>query len=384
LVKLHLACIVGARPNFMKMAPLLRALEARPHVQAILIHTGQHYDATLSQVFFDELGMKEPDVHLDVGSGKHGAQTARVLERFEEVLERGTPDGNRYDRVVVVGDVNSTMAATLASVKLGVPVAHVEAGLRSFDRSMPEEINRIVTDSLADMLFVSEPAGIENLCHEGQPREHLHLVGNVMIDTLMRLLPQARARDTLTRCGLEAGAFGVVTLHRPANVDRPETLTALLDVLVEISCGLQLVFPVHPRTRNRMAQFGLASRIDDARGIVQVPPLGYLDFLSLTSQAKVIVTDSGGLQEESTALGIPCLTVRPNTERPITVSEGTSTLVGNDPGKLRAGLSAVLAGSYKSGRCPALWDGRAAERIASVLTNGMEASPSQRDVQATQ
>ncbi len=367
---MHLACIVGARPNFMKMAPLLRALDAYTEVHPVLIHTGQHYDENLSDIFFEQLGMRPPDVHLEVGSGTHGSQTARVLERIEEVVHRGPPGAKRYHRVVVVGDVNSTMAATLAAVKLGVPVAHVEAGLRSFDRSMPEEINRIVTDSLADMLFVSEPAGIENLRHEGQPQEHLHLVGNVMIDTLMKLLPRAQARDTLARYGLEPGAFGVVTLHRPANVDQPETLSALLDVLVEMSFGLRLVFPVHPRTRQRIEQFGLAGRIDGAIGFVQTPPLGYLDFLSLTSQAKVIVTDSGGLQEESTALGIPCLTARPNTERPITVLEGSSSLVGNDPDKLREGLRAVLAGTYKLGHCPALWDGRAAERIARVLANG--------------
>jgi UDP-N-acetylglucosamine 2-epimerase (non-hydrolysing) len=366
-MEMHIACIVGARPNFMKMAPLLRALATYPQVCPVLIHTGQHYDENLSDIFFEQLGMRAPDVHLEVGSGTHGSQTARVLERIEEVLRRGPPGAGRYDRVVVVGDVNSTMAATLAAVKLGVPVAHVEAGLRSFDRSMPEEINRIVTDALADMLFVSEPAGIDNLCREGQPRAHVHLVGNVMIDTLLRLLPQARARDALTRYGLEPGAFGVVTLHRPANVDRPETLAALLDVLVDESRGLRLVFPVHPRTRHCIEHFGLAGRIDAAGGFVQVPPLGYLDCLALTSQAKVIVTDSGGLQEESTALGIPCLTVRPNTERPITVSEGTSTLVGNDPDQLRKAMHAVLAGSYKRGHCPALWDGRAAERIAKIV-----------------
>ena len=367
MADLNLACVVGARPNFMKMAPLLRALDAYPHVQTVLVHTGQHYDQKLSDVFFEELGMRRPDVSLDVGSGKHGVQTARVLERFEAVLEAGPPGADRYDRVIVVGDVNSSMAATLAAVKLGTPVAHVEAGLRSFDRSMPEEINRILTDSVADVLLVSEPTGIENLRREGHPAHHLHLVGNVMIDTLLRLLPRAKARDTLERFSLEPGSYGVVTLHRPANVDEPETLSGLLDVLVETSRDLPLVFPVHPRTRQHIEQFGLAGRLDAAKPIVQLPPLGYVDFLALTSGAKVIITDSGGLQEESTALGIPCLTARTNTERPITVQEGTSTLVGNDPLKLRQCLRAVLSGTYKSGACPALWDGHAAERIAGIL-----------------
>jgi len=367
MADVNLACVVGARPNFMKMAPVLRALESHSHVEAVLVHTGQHYDEKLSDVFFDELGMKRPDVCLDVGSGKHGVQTARILERFEALLEAGAPGGGRYDRVVVVGDVNSTMAASLAAIKLRVPVAHVEAGLRSFDRSMPEEINRIVTDAVSDLLFVSEPAGLENLRREGHPPEQLHLTGNVMIDTLMQLLPKARALDTLDRSGLERGRYGVVTLHRPANVDAPETLARWLDVLVETSGELPLVFPVHPRTRHRMEEFGLAGRLDAAEQIVQSPPLGYLDFLAMTSQAKVIITDSGGLQEESTALGIPCLTARPNTERPITVDEGTSTLVGNDPDKLRACLRDVLDGTYKRGSRPALWDGRAAERIARLL-----------------
>jgi len=365
---LNLACVVGARPNFMKMAPLLRALEVYPQVHPVLVHTGQHYDENLSDVFFEELGMKRPDLSLGVGSGKHAAQTARVLERFEAALQQGPPGGKRYDRVVVVGDVNSTMAATLAAVKLGVPVAHVEAGLRSFDRSMPEEINRIVTDALCDMLFVSEPAGMENLRREGHPDNQAHLVGNVMIDTLKWLLPKAQGNNTLGRYGLEPRAYGVVTLHRPANVDPPETLRGLLRVLVEASHDLPLVFPIHPRTKQRIEQFGLGDRLAAADRLVQLPPIGYLDFLALSSQAKVIITDSGGLQEESTVLGIPCLTVRPNTERPITVEEGTSTLVGNRPEKLRECLRAVLDGRYKKGRCPALWDGHAAERIAAVLS----------------
>ena len=367
---INLVCVVGARPNFMKMAPLLRALESHSNCHATLVHTGQHYDSQLSDVFFQELGMKSPDIHLEVGSGKHGAQTARVLEKMEEVLERGPASGGCYDRLIVVGDVNSTMAATLAAAKLGVPVAHVEAGLRSFDRTMPEEINRIVTDSLSDMLLVSEPAGVENLRREGHDDRHVHLVGNIMIDTLMRQLPAVKSLGVLGQLGLQPGAYGVVTLHRPSNVDRAETLGALLDVLVEISQEMKLVFPVHPRTKGRLEAFGLLERMQAAPGIIQQPPLGYLDFLALTSQAKVIVTDSGGLQEESTVLGIPCLTMRENTERPITVDVGTSTLIGNDAGKLRESLGQVMRGAYKRGRCPELWDGQAAVRMAEVIVSG--------------
>ncbi len=367
---IRLACVVGARPNFMKMAPLLRALAAYPRVKPVLIHTGQHYDHSLSDVFLEELGMPRPDVSLGVGSGKHGQQTARVLEGFETVLEEAAARGEPFGRVVVVGDVNSTMAATLAASKLGIPVAHVEAGLRSFDRTMPEEINRLVTDAVSEMLFVSEPAGIENLRHEGHAEEHLHLVGNVMIDTLKRLLPRAQDGDTLRQHGLQPNAYGVVTLHRPSNVDSASILARIIDVLIEAAARLPLVFPVHPRTQKRLAEFGLADRLAGSPGVISLAPLGYLDFLALTSQARLIVTDSGGLQEESTALGIPCLTARFNTERPITVDEGTSTLVGNDPDQLRRGLTAILNGTYKRGRCPALWDGHAAERIAAILADG--------------
>jgi UDP-N-acetylglucosamine 2-epimerase (non-hydrolysing) len=351
----------------MKMAPLLRALRRYPNVRPVLIHTGQHYDPFLSDVFFEDLGIRRPDVFLEAGSGRQGAQTARVLERCEAALEAGLSDGKPYSGLVVVGDVNSTMAAALAAVKLGIRVAHVEAGLRSFDRSMPEEINRIVTDSVSELLFVSEPAGLDNLRREGHPENQLHLVGNAMIDTLSRLLPRARERDALVRLGLVPGEYGVVTLHRPANVDAPQVLSRILDVLAELADDLPLVFPVHPRTKHRLEEFGLADRLNAAKGIRQTPPLGYLDFLCVSSQAKVVVTESGGLQEETTALGIPCLTVRPNTERPITVEEGTSTLVGSEPTRLRQALGEVLAGTYKQGNCPRLWDGRAAERMAKIL-----------------
>ncbi|MBN1854597.1 MAG: UDP-N-acetylglucosamine 2-epimerase (non-hydrolyzing) [Pirellulales bacterium] len=357
----------------MKMAPILRAFDQGPfrgQLQATLIHTGQHYDASLSDVFFEELGMRRPDISLDVGSASHGVQTARVLERMEKVLIEGTPEGVPFDRLIVVGDVNSTMAATLAAVKLGVPVAHVEAGLRSFDRTMPEEINRIVTDSLADMLLVSEPAGLANLRKEGHPEEHLHLVGNVMIDTLFHMLPKATKINAPSRFGVAPGEYGVVTLHRPSNVDDPDTLTPLIDVLIDISAQIPLIFPIHPRTRERLERFGLQKRLATTIGLTITPPLGYLDFLSLTTRARVIVTDSGGLQEESTVLGIPCLTMRPNTERPITVTQGTSTLIGNDPIKLRHHLHEVASNTYKRGHAPAEWDGHAADRIATVIAGG--------------
>ncbi len=366
----YLATVVGARPNFMKMAPLLRALDKYEGVTTTLIHTGQHYDSQLSDVFFRDLGMKHPDIHLEVGSGKHGQQTARVLEKMEEVLEDGPTGSGAYDRLIVVGDVNSTMAATLAAVKMGIPVAHVEAGLRSRDRTMPEEINRLVTDAISDMLLVSEPEGLENLKQEGHDERQVHLVGNVMIDTLLHQLSAARKLDVLEQLGVRPDEYGIVTLHRPSNVDQAETLGPLIDVMVQISRDLKLVFPVHPRTKARLEAFGLMEKLKSAAGVILQPPMGYMEFLALTSQSRVIVTDSGGLQEESTALGIPCLTMRENTERPITVEMGTSTLIGSDADKLRLHLEQVLQGTYKKGSCPELWDGKAAERIAEIVVGG--------------
>lgn len=362
----QLACVVGARPNFMKMAPLLRAISGRDDVNSSLIHTGQHYDAALSDVFFDQLDIQKPDVSLEVGSGSQAQQTARILERIEPVLESGAPGGGKFDRLVVVGDVNSTMAAAIAAAKLGISIAHVEAGLRSFDRGMPEEINRIVTDSISDQLLVSDPIGVQHLQNEGHRDDQIYLVGNLMIDTLRHSLSQANELNVLSELGLNPKGYGVVTLHRPSNVDCVKTLGAILTVLAEISLEMPLVFPVHPRTKARIDSFGLAQLLEQSK-ITLLPPQGYLEFLTLTSSAQVIVTDSGGLQEESTALGIPCLTMRANTERPITVSEGSSTLIGNDSELLRAELTNVLEGRYDSGGCPELWDGAAAERIASIL-----------------
>jgi UDP-N-acetylglucosamine 2-epimerase (non-hydrolysing) len=364
---IHLCCIVGARPNFMKMAPLLRMFDADPSFHATLVHTGQHYDPSLSDVFFQELGMRTPDVHLNVGSGKPGEQTARILEGMEKVLEVGPGNGARFDRLVVVGDVNSTMAASLAAAKLGIPIAHVEAGLRSGDRSMPEEINRLMTDALADLLLVSEPSGMENLRREGHPDRNIVHVGNIMIDTLQVQLPLARQRTILREQGLTPGEYGVVTLHRPANVDERDSLSQLIGVLAEVSHQLPLIFPIHPRTRARIELFGLNCQLEAAPNIRIAPPLGYLDFLSLTSQAKVIVTDSGGLQEESTVLGVPCLTMRPNTERPSTVTVGTSTLIGSDFEMLRREFRRVLSGTYKAGRIPDFWDGQTARRVLAAM-----------------
>uniref|UniRef100_A0A7C4QQ71 UDP-N-acetylglucosamine 2-epimerase (Non-hydrolyzing) n=1 Tax=Schlesneria paludicola TaxID=360056 RepID=A0A7C4QQ71_9PLAN len=352
---MHVLHVVGARPNFMKVAPVLRALRARPGVRQTLLHTGQHYDANMSDIFFQQLDIPAPDVFLGVGSGTHAQQTAQVLVKFEEALLARRPDW-----VLVYGDVNSTVAAALVCAKLGVPVAHVEAGLRSFDRTMPEEINRVVTDQLADLLLTPSADGDANLLREGIPPQRIHRVGNVMIDTLVRLLPQARLPALpLTK------PFALVTLHRPSNVDDSETLRRILTTLVELSERCQMVFPVHPRTRQRIADLRLPLPHDHR--FLLLEPLGYVECLALQQHAAAIITDSGGIQEESTYLGVPCLTLRQNTERPITVTEGTNTLIGGDMDRLRRELEQILAGQGKRGRKPALWDGCASERIADVL-----------------
>lgn len=351
----------------MKIAPILRALSQYATVQSYLIHTGQHYDKSLSDVFFEELQIPRPDVSLNVGSGTHGQQTADILVAVEKVFLEAAERGEGFDRVIVVGDVNSTLAATLAAAKLSIPVAHVEAGLRSFDRTMPEEVNRLVTDALCDLLLCSEPAGVEHLKAEGKPDDAIHLVGNVMIDTLLTQLPKAQAKNTLEENRVEAGNYAVVTLHRPSNVDTQPALEGLVDVLIKTAVKMPIVFPIHPRTQQRLREFGLMNHLESSSNIRILGPLGYHDFLCLTSQAKVIVTDSGGLQEESTALGVPCLTMRENTERPITVELGTSTLIGSSPEKLDEYLQQVIRGEYKRGECPELWDGHAAERIAKIV-----------------
>jgi UDP-N-acetylglucosamine 2-epimerase (non-hydrolysing) len=361
--RFRVVAVAGARPNFMKVAPLLRAFGASGRFDTHLVHTGQHYDEAMSESFFRELGIAKPDVNLGVGSGSHAAMTAEVLRQIEPILIEQKPDA-----LVVVGDVNSTLAAALAASKLGVRIAHVEAGLRSGDRTMPEEINRVLTDAISDWLFVTEPAGRENLLREGVAAERIHLVGNVMIDTLVANLARAREQGTLARLGLRAGEYAALTLHRPSNVDDPAKLAALFAVLEELERELPVVFPVHPRTRAAIAQ-KLGGRAPRLR---TTEPLGYLDFLALMADARFVLTDSGGVQEETTALGVPCLTLRDNTERPITVSEGTNTLAGTDPAAIRAEIQKLLAGETKRGRVPSLWDGHAATRIAAVLARELE------------
>ena len=348
--------VVGARPNFMKVAPILAQLTRRPGVTQILVHTGQHYDAKMSDVFFQDLGMPAPDVHLGVGSGSHAQQTAKVMTEIEPVLLREKPDV-----VVVAGDVNSTIAVALVAAKLGIAIAHVESGLRSRDWSMPEEVNRVLTDRLSDLLFTPSRDGDENLKAEGIDPARVHFVGNVMIDSLRAALPRARESKIHERLELKQQGYALATLHRPANVDEPVALARVLSALSEIARDLPVVFPIHPRTRARMPE------CFDASGFKLIEPLGYLDFLALTAGAKLVMTDSGGIQEETTALGVPCLTMRENTERPITVEVGTNQLVGTDPLKVVPAAREILAGRSKKGGLPELWDGRAAERIADIL-----------------
>jgi UDP-N-acetylglucosamine 2-epimerase (non-hydrolysing) len=337
----------------MKVAPVMNALKTRKHVVQTLVHTGQHYDANMSDVFFEQLGIPAPDVNLAVGSGTHARQTSEIMTRFEPVLVERHPD-----LVLVYGDVNSTVATALVCAKLGVRVGHVEAGLRSFDRTMPEEINRLVTDQLADLLFTPSEDGDVNLQKEGIAAEKIFRVGNVMIDSLVKLLPAAQRQN---RNGLPE-RYALVTLHRPANVDDSIILKRILQSLLEVSHDLSVIFPAHPRTRKRIADFGL-----HADQLQILDPLSYLEFLAMQSRATVVITDSGGIQEETTYLGVPCLTLRENTERPVTVSLGTNVLVGRDPEKLRGELARILAGQAKKGTIPPLWDGHAGARIAALL-----------------
>jgi len=359
--------VVGARPNFMKVSPIWKAIAARGALEQRLVHTGQHHDARMSEVFFSDLGIPAPDAYLGVGSGTHAEQTARAMVGLEQVLLRDRPD-----LVSVVGDVNSTLAAALVAAKLPLPLAHVEAGLRSFDRGMPEEVNRVLTDQVADLLLAPSPDAVENLLHEGIARSRIFLVGNVMIDSLLRSLDQARALGMPERMGLRPGQYAVCTLHRPSNVDDGRTLSRLLDALAEVGQRLPVVFPVHPRTRQALERNGLWEAAREARGLLLAEPLGYLEFLGLTSQARLVLTDSGGLQEETTALGIPCLTLRESTERPITVTAGTNALVGTDPGRILDGVSRVLGGEARRASPPALWDGRAGERIAALYEDWLD------------
>jgi UDP-N-acetylglucosamine 2-epimerase (non-hydrolysing) len=364
-----LVCVVGARPNYMKMAPLLRAFAARPALPGVvLVHTGQHYDLAMNERLFADLQLPAPDLNLEVGSGTHAVQTAEVMRRFEPVVDELKPGC-----VIVVGDVNSTLACSLVASKKGIAVAHVEAGLRSFDRQMPEEINRLLTDQLADILYTTERTAAANLQREGIDASRVQFVGNVMIDSLLAHRPRAVApAETLKRAGIDAGfvsgpnGFGVVTLHRPSNVDSPDAFCEAIAVLVEVAQRVPLVWPVHPRARANIERFGLAASVANAP-IAMLEPQGYLEMLGLMAGARLVLTDSGGIQEETTALAVPCLTMRENTERPITVEQGTNTLVGRDRAQVALCVDEILHGGGKRGRVPELWDGGTAERIAAHL-----------------
>lgn len=368
-MSVKVVCVVGARPNFMKIAPIMREFNRSDSgIEARLVHTGQHYDAEMKAAFFDQLGIPQPDIDLGVGSGTHTQQTAEIMRRFEPELDALEPDA-----ILVVGDVNSTIACALVAAKKNIPVIHVEAGLRSYDREMPEEINRVLTDQISDLLFTTERNAADNLGREGISSERIHFVGNVMIDTLMmnrqRAIPASRTIARIENLALSTDAesgFALVTMHRPSNVDVLAVLERLIATLVEISRQIPVIFPVHPRTRGRIDAAGLQSLLKQGR-IALLPPLGYHELLGLMESAKVVLTDSGGIQEETTALGVPCITMRQNTERPITLAEGTNTLVGSDPEKILAAFNEVMAGKGKGGRVPELWDGRAAERIASEI-----------------
>ena len=354
--------VAGARPNFIKIAPIMEAFAAKESITPLLVHTGQHYDERMSDLFFRQLGIPQPDVNLEVGSGSHAVQTAEIMKAFEPVLEKEQPDA-----VLVVGDVNSTIACGMVAVKLGIKLFHVEAGLRSFDRTMPEEINRILTDSISDLLLCSEQSGVDNLQREGIAEERIHLVGNVMIDTLLKNRARAEESPILEDLDIQPGQYVALTLHRPANVDDPVVLGRLLDALEVIQQDCPVIFPVHPRTRKNLESSQLADRVHALTNLRMIDPIGYLDFLKLMASAKAVVSDSGGIQEETTILKVPCITLRPNTERPITTDIGTSRIVGNDPQKILAAWQDVQADRWQTPQTPPLWDGSAAKRIAEIV-----------------
>ncbi|RPI03930.1 MAG: UDP-N-acetylglucosamine 2-epimerase (non-hydrolyzing) [Calditrichaeota bacterium] len=359
---IKIANVVGARPNFMKIAPIHRRMQQSPKISPILIHTGQHYDQKMSSAFFDDLGMPEPDIFLGVGSGSHAEQTASVLLKMEQFLLQ-----HKVDLLIVVGDVNSTLAASLAAVKLSIPVAHVEAGLRSFDRSMPEEINRILTDKIADFLFVTEQSGLDNLRREGVADNKVFLVGNVMIDSLLDHLAKAEKLALWEEYKLKPQNYVLMTLHRPSNVDNAQNLSLIFSALEQIQSEMPVVFPMHPRTRKMLNVFGLENRLHQMTNIIVVEPLGYLPFLCLMSRAGIVLTDSGGIQEETTFLKIPCLTMRENTERPVTITLGTNRLVGMNPDEILHGFQVARNGSLKNSQIPPFWDGIASQRIVQII-----------------
>ena len=354
--------VVGARPNLVKIASIIEETAKHPEIEQILLHTGQHYDDNMSKVFFDDLNIPRPDLYLGVGSASHAEQTARIMLAFEQVLLECKPD-----LVLVVGDVNSTMACAITALKLRTPVAHVEAGLRSFDRTMPEEINRVVTDALSDLLFTTEESANENLQREGIPEEKIFFVGNVMIDTLLKHRKKAMHTGILETLHLKRGEYAILTLHRPSNVDDREVFLRIIDALDWVQRRIRLVFPAHPRTAKQIHDFGLGSKFEAINNLLLLEPLGYLEFLGLMSQAKFVLTDSGGIQEETTILQVPCLTLREQTERPVTVKEGTNIVVGNRTERIIEESKKILAGKAKEGRVPKFWDGKAAKRIVEVI-----------------
>jgi UDP-N-acetylglucosamine 2-epimerase (non-hydrolysing) len=359
--------IAGARPNFMKIAPLYHALVQTPWCKPVIVHTGQHYDINMSDAFFKDLKLPKPHVHLGIGSGTHAAQTGRIMIAYEEVLMQ-----QPADLVVVVGDVNSTLAATLTAVKLGIKVAHLEAGLRSFDRTMPEEINRLVTDAIADLLWTPSRDGDENLLREGVAKEKIECVGNIMIDSLEMLRHRIEAETYVQEMGLKAKDYGLVTLHRPVNVDKSENLARLAEMIVSISHTVRLIFPIHPRTRKNLKDMGLLKQLEEGKNILVVPSLNYIRFMNLMFNACLVITDSGGIQEETTYLGISCLTLRKNTERPITISEGTNCLV--DVEDLEASVTRALQKTNQSPKRPSLWDGKTAARVVRSIKRHLDTS----------
>jgi UDP-N-acetylglucosamine 2-epimerase (non-hydrolysing) len=364
---IKIICVAGARPNFMKIAPLIKAFKKKGNFEVLLVHTGQHYDENMSKLFFDDLGIPKPDMNLEVGSASHAVQTAEIMKRFEPVVLEFRPD-----YVLVVGDVNSTIACGLVAVKLGVKLIHVEAGLRSLDWTMPEEINRILTDRISDLLFVTEQSGIDNLMREGIDSDKVHFVGNVMIDTLMANRERASKSNILNQLKLSPGEYGVITLHRPSNVDDPEKFDHIVSAFEQIQSEVKLVFPIHPRTRNNIKGTELENRLLSMKNFMLTEPIGYLDFLRLMSNAVVVITDSGGIQEETTILGIPCITLRENTERPVTITEGTNQLVKITKEDIVQAYQQIRDKKIKKAKVPKFWDGDAAERIANIISQACE------------
>ena len=359
--------VVGARPNFMKIAPIQKEMDKYKDIEKILVHTGQHYEKNMSKLFFEDLELPEPDIYLGIGSGTHAEQTAKIMIEFEKILKAENPD-----LIIVVGDVNSTAACSLVSAKMGVKIAHVEAGLRSFDRTMPEEINRIVTDTLSDYLFVTEKSGLENLKKEGVDKLKVFYVGNVMIDSLVHFLEKAKSSKIISELNLEGQNYILVTLHRPSNVDVKENLESIINTFSVLVEDCRIVFPIHPRTRKMIQEFNLDNRIKELDKLILLDPVGYLDFISLMQNATVLLTDSGGIQEETTYLGIPCITMRENTERPVTIELGTNILVGFNHEQIIEETKKILEGKGKKGKIPELWEGRAAQRIVSIIYQNLK------------